>query len=93
MPSLVIVLLGLLSAPLSHGQQPLLRITSPASGSVIAEGQTITTTVSADPSVRVIGVLSDGPFPSLQATSHSNQFCRQFRLQLTLASTISLQWE
>ena len=70
----MIVLLGLLSAPLSHGQQPLLRITSPASGSVIAEGQTITTTVSADPSVRVIGVLSDGPFPSLQATSHSNQF-------------------
>lgn len=38
-------------------QQPPIQITSPVDGSVITSGQTITITVSADPSVQVIGVL------------------------------------
>jgi hypothetical protein len=71
---LLVVLLGVLTAPSSLGQQPLLRITAPVSGSVITEGQTMTITVSADPSVRLIDVLLDGPFPSIRSTSHANQF-------------------
>lgn len=71
--SILIVLLGLLS-PFSYTQQPLLQITSPTTGALVTEGTILTVTVSADSSVQIIGVLTDGPFPDLQAGSSSNQF-------------------
>jgi hypothetical protein len=68
---------ALLGATVALAQQPALRITSPLSGAVITAGQTITITVSADPSVRVAGVLTDGPFPDLQPGPSQNEFLQK----------------
>jgi hypothetical protein len=69
-----LALVGLLSAPGSLAQQPLLQITSPSAGAVITEGQTITITVSAAPSVQIADVVTNGLFPDVQAGSSANQF-------------------
>ena len=54
--------------------QALLQITAPVSNSVVTEGQTVTITVSADPSVQVLGVITQSPLPEVQSTSSSTQF-------------------
>lgn len=58
-------------------QQSLIQITAPANGSIITEGNTITITVAADPSIQIGGVLIDGQFPDMQAGSSSTQFLQQ----------------
>lgn len=58
----------------AYAQQPLIQITAPANNSLATEGQTITITVSADPSVQIVGVIPQGPLPEVQATSSANQF-------------------
>ena len=58
----------------AYAQQALLQITSPVSGAFVAEGQTLTITVSADPSVRNIYVMTQSPLPSVQPTSIPTQF-------------------
>jgi acyl-homoserine lactone acylase PvdQ len=66
-------------------QQPLLQITAPATGSVAIEGQTITITVSVDPSVQLAGVLTNGRFPDMQTGSSPNQFLQQLHLVFTVS--------
>lgn len=63
-----------LLACFAHAQQTLLQITSPASGAFVAEGQTLTITVSADPSVQNVWVMTEAPLPEVQATSSATQF-------------------
>ena len=74
--------LGVLTATSAYAQQPLLQITSPANNSVATEGTTLTITVSADPSVQVVGVIGQNPLPDVQGTSSANQFT------LTIPTTI-----
>ncbi|MFY9911509.1 MAG: IPT/TIG domain-containing protein, partial [Candidatus Sulfotelmatobacter sp.] len=57
-----------------YTQQPLIQITSPANNSLFTEGTTITITVSADPSVQVVGVIPPYPLPEIVGTSTPNQF-------------------
>jgi hypothetical protein len=64
-------------------QQPLLQITAPATGSVAIEGQTITITVSVDPSVQLAGVLTNGRFPDMQTGSSPNQFLQPIPTTIT----------
>jgi hypothetical protein len=47
----------------ANAQQSLLRITSPVTGDVVMEGQPLRIAVSADESVRVVGVLAWHPLP------------------------------
>jgi IPT/TIG domain len=47
----------------ANAQQSLLRITSPATGDVVTEGQPFRITVSADDSVRMVYVLTEHPLP------------------------------
>jgi hypothetical protein len=72
--TIAILTLGIHVSSLSYAQQPLLQVTAPASGSVATEGQTITITVSADPSVQGVQVLASDSLPEPQATSTANQF-------------------
>src|SRR5271165_137657 len=53
--------------------QESLRITSPLTGDVVMEGQALRITVSADESVRVVGVLSGYPMPAARPVGN-NQF-------------------
>jgi hypothetical protein len=69
-----LVLMGSLVASAAHAQQPLLQITSPSNQSLVAEGQVVTITVSADPSVHNIWVLAEAPLPEVQPTSSPTQF-------------------
>ena len=80
--SILTLLLPMLVAAVCQAQQPLLQITAPASGTLATEGQTITITVSSDPSVQNLGVLVPYPLPEPQPTSASKQFT------LTLPTTI-----
>jgi hypothetical protein len=80
--SLIVVAIQLLAAITASAQQTLLQITGPASNSLATEGQTITITVTADPSVQNLYVIAQGPLPDVQATSSSNEFT------LTLPTTI-----
>jgi len=57
-----------------HAQQSLLSITAPSNNTVATAGQAITISVSADVSVQVAGVLTDGVLPSPQATPSPTQF-------------------
>ncbi len=66
----------------ASAQQPLLQITAPASGSVVTEGQAVTISVAADPSVQIVGVITQSPLPEVQSTSSSNQF------SLTVPTTV-----
>ncbi|HVI10464.1 MAG TPA: IPT/TIG domain-containing protein, partial [Candidatus Binatia bacterium] len=66
--------LGLGAAALAYSQQPLLQVTSPVGNSLAAEGATITITVSVDPSVQNVSVLTQSPLPDVQPTSSPNQF-------------------
>jgi trimeric autotransporter adhesin len=71
-----------------QAQRPLLSITSPTDGTVItvpvSSGQTtITITVSADPSIQNIAVLTENPLPDPKPSSASNQFT------LTIPNTIA----
>jgi hypothetical protein len=54
--------------------QTLLQITSPANHSLIAEGQVVTITVSANPSVQNIWVLAQAPLPEVKPTSSATNF-------------------
>jgi hypothetical protein len=47
----------------ARAQEPLLRITSPENGAVVPEGKPLLITVSASPSVRLVGVLAWQPLP------------------------------
>jgi hypothetical protein len=47
----------------AHWQESLLRISSPATGDVVVEGQPLRITIAADASVRVVGVLAGNPLP------------------------------
>jgi uncharacterized protein (DUF779 family) len=69
-------------ATLTYSQEPLLQITSPASGSLATESTTITITVSADPSVQSVLLITPSPLPGVTNTSTANQFT------LTLPTTI-----
>jgi hypothetical protein len=68
---------------LSHAQEPLLQITAPVDRALVTSGQTISISVSADPSVQVVGVVADGPFPDLQSGSSSNQFLQTIPASVT----------
>jgi hypothetical protein len=57
----------------AHGQESLLRITSPVTGDVVMEGQPLRISVSADASVRVFGILSGHPMPDARPVG-SNQY-------------------
>ncbi len=58
----------------AYAQETLLQITSPVSGAFVAEGQTLTITVSGDPSVQNIFVMAQSPLPAVQPTSIPTQF-------------------
>jgi hypothetical protein len=47
----------------AHGQESLLRITSPVTGDVVVEGQPLRITVAGDASVGAVGVLAGNPLP------------------------------
>jgi hypothetical protein len=79
---ITVVGMELLAATATNAEQPLLQITAPASNSLATEGQTITITVSADPSVQNLYVIAQIPLPDVQAGSSSTQFT------LTLPTTI-----
>lgn len=64
----------LLVASFCYAQQSSIHITEPSDGTLVTGGQTITITVSADSSVEVVGVLTDGSFPNMQVGSLPNQF-------------------
>lgn len=70
--SAVIVLICL--PVLMLGQQSGIQITSPADGAVVTLGQTITISVTADPSISILGVVSDGGLPDAQSGPTSSQF-------------------
>ncbi len=70
----LVLLLELLISCAGFGQQPLLQITSPAEGAIVKSNQTITITVSADPSVTYITVLTESPLPDVQPGSTPTQF-------------------
>jgi hypothetical protein len=57
-----------------HAQQPLLQITSPAEGTVVAPGQSITVTLAADPSVQNMAVFGDDVFSFGESTPSPLQF-------------------
>lgn len=57
----------------ANAQQSLLRITSPANGDLVIEGQPVRIVVSADPSVRMIFVLASHPLPEARPVG-DNQF-------------------
>ncbi|HVO63908.1 MAG TPA: IPT/TIG domain-containing protein [Terriglobales bacterium] len=63
-----------ISVTSAYAQQSLLQITSPTDRSLVNEGQTITITLAADPSVQNIFVAAQFPLPGVQATSNPNQF-------------------
>lgn len=73
---------GLLCATAAHSQQSPLQITSPANNGLATEGTSLTITVSADPSVQNVYVITGSPLPDAQNTSTANQFT------LTLPTTI-----
>lgn len=50
------------------------QITAPASNTVVQEGQSVTITVVADPSVQNVYVIGDSALPNVQITSTPNQF-------------------
>src|SRR5260370_11929082 len=62
----LVLLLELLISCAGFGQQPLLQITSPAEGAIVKSNQTITITVSADPSVTYITALTEISLPDCQ---------------------------
>ncbi|HZR28357.1 MAG TPA: IPT/TIG domain-containing protein [Terriglobales bacterium] len=80
-----LLLMGLLVIP-AYAQQPLLQITSPSNLSLATEGQILTITISADPSVQNIFIAGQSPLPPVQPTSNSNQFT------LTLPTNITPGW-
>jgi hypothetical protein len=82
-PVFWLVLTAFLIVSAANAQQPLLQITSPADQSLAPEGQTLTITVSADPSVRNIYVMTEHPLPAVQPTPSPTQFT------LTLPTNIS----
>src|SRR5208337_3342184 len=69
-----LVLMGFLTVSTAYAQQPLLEITSPSNGSLAPEGQSLTITVSADPSVRNIYVITQSPLPEVRPTSSPTEF-------------------
>lgn len=71
--TIVLTLVALVPTP-GRAQQPLIQITSPANNSLFTEGTTITISVSADPSVTVVGVIPQYPLPDIVATSTPNQY-------------------
>jgi len=77
MKSTILILFSL--AIPGYSQSQLLSITAPADGSTAHQGQTITVTLSVDPSLQVAVVLAENPLPPLQALS-ATQF------QLTIPS-------
>jgi hypothetical protein len=86
--ALILAALLVAGGPRAHGQEALLRITSPVSGDVVMEGQPLRITVSADASVRVFGILSGHPMPEARPVG-SNQYEWSFQRRYRLASTIS----
>jgi hypothetical protein len=65
----------------AHGQESLLRITSPVTGDVVPEGQPLRITVAADASVHVVGVLAGNPLRKLVswvAISLNGSFLKPF---------------
>ena len=64
-------------------QQPLLQITAPANQALVSEGQTITITVSADPSVQDIYIMTQHPLPEVQPTSSPTQFTMTIPTNIT----------
>ncbi len=79
----ILPILFILLPAFSYAQQPRLQITSPSDGTIVTEGTTLSITVSADPSVEIIGVLTDGRFPDLRAGSSPNQFLQVIPTTLT----------
>ena len=71
---LPLLLGGWLLMGMVYAQQSLLQITSPVSQSTALEGQSITITVSADPSVQYVSVFTQSPLPEAQPTSVAAQF-------------------
>src|ERR1700677_3728039 len=69
-----LVLVGSYFLSLAYAQQPLLQITSPYNQSSAPEGQALTITVSADPSVQDVYVTTQYPLPNVQPTSSTTQF-------------------
>jgi Bacterial Ig-like domain (group 2) len=51
-----------------------LQITTPASGTVVLAGQTLSIMVNADPSVQGLGVIAEQPLPGIQGTSSPTAF-------------------
>ena|ERR1700694_970058 len=64
-------------------QNPLLQITSPANQALVSEGQTLTITVSADPSVQNVWVMAQNPLPEVQPTLNATQFTLNLPTNLT----------
>ncbi len=67
----VFLIAGIL-IPAALAQQ--LQITSPVADTMVTSGTTLTIIVSADPSVRILGVLTDGAFPDFRQGSSLNEF-------------------
>lgn len=70
----------------AYGQEQLLRIISPSTGSPAFAGKALTITVAADPSVRSYIVLGGNPLPSPQPTSRPNEFV--LAIPATIASGV-----
>lgn len=70
----------------AYGQEQLLRIISPSTGSPAFAGKALTVTVAADPSVRSYIVIGGNPLPSPQPTSRPNEFV--LAIPATIASGV-----
>jgi len=67
----------------SHAHHPLLQFTSPLNEPSLAEGQTVTIAVSADPSVQNVWVMAQAPLPDVQPTSSPTQFTMRLPTNMT----------
>jgi hypothetical protein len=69
-------LLALLAtwAPAAGRAAAQIQITSPATGTTVNAGQTLSIVVSADPSVQGLGVIAEQPLPQVQGASSPNEF-------------------
>src|SRR5579863_6979234 len=74
LPIVRLLLAGIFVVSAAYAQQPLLQIGSPANQAMVQEGQTVTVTVAADPSVQNIYVLTQSPLPAVHPTSNPTQF-------------------
>ena len=60
--------MGFLLVSVAYAQQPSLQIMSPSNQSLAPEGLVVTITLSVDPSVQNIWVVTQAPLPEVQPT-------------------------